>query len=124
MPSQPSEETQVELPNALRAWGSDGFNEALKSEIEHLPHHQLPLQQGLQYSSLVSEEPFQVMILSTDETDEAILVRAGLFYSGVIAGCSCADDPTPLDLVTEHCTIEIRLEKQNGRTRFMLLPFD
>ncbi len=121
MSSQPPDSTQVKLPNALQAWGSDRFNEALRSDLECLPHHQLPLQQGLQHSSQVSEEPFQVMILRAEEKDEAIIIRAGIFYSGVIAGCSCADDPTPLDLVTEHCTLEIRLQKGNGGAAFTLL---
>ena len=124
MPRPSSDSLTVELPNALKAWGSDDFNDALRADIERLSHHQLPLQQALQLSSQVSDEPFQAMILGSEATDETVRVRASVFFSGVIAGCSCADDPTPLDLVNEHCTIEIRLDRKQASASLRLLPGD
>ena len=107
---------------ALSAWGQPDFSRVLRSEIERLPHDSLPLQEGLRLSSAVSEEPFQAMILRVTESDDQIVALATLFYSGVIAGCSCADDPTPLDTQTESCQLEIRLDRQDARVRFALLP--
>jgi hypothetical protein len=124
MPTQPSESAQVRLPDALRAWGSEGFNQVIRAELERLSHHLLPLQQALRQTSQVSEEPFQVMILRTQETAGELLVKAGVFYTGVVAGCGCADDPTPLGPVTEHCTLEIRLDRATGTASFRLLPDD
>lgn len=124
MPSQTANNPVVRLPIALQAWGSEDFNKTLQKELESLPHHQLPLQQALRQSSQVTEEPFQVMILHTHATEQEILVRAGVFFSGIIAGCSCADDPTPIDLVTEHCTLEILLNRKSGIAGFRLLADD
>ncbi|MEJ2463289.1 MAG: hypothetical protein P8098_16910 [Candidatus Thiodiazotropha sp.] len=61
------------------------------------------------------------MILRVNENDSQILAIARVFYSGVIAGCSCADDPTPLDTLTESCLLEVRLDKQDAHVSFALL---
>ncbi len=111
----------IRLPELLAAWGREDFQPLLRKAIERLPHHRLPLQQGLRYSSHVSEEPFEAMILNTGETPEAIRATATLFYRGVIAGCSCADDPTPLDTQSESCTLRIRIDKATAEARFELL---
>jgi hypothetical protein len=111
----------IHLDTALNAWGRDDFQDLLRREIERLPHHLLPLQQALRHSSQVSDEPFQAMILRVEETDDHIRARASLFYSGIIAGCSCADDPTPLDTIPENCLVEVRLDKRDAKAQFILL---
>jgi hypothetical protein len=112
----------IHLNKALSAWGQEDFPARLRAEIELLPHSSLPLQEGLSYSSYVSDEPFQVMILRVNEEGEQLVAVARLFYSGIIAGCSCADDPTPLDTQTESCLLELRLDKQDASVSFTLLP--
>lgn len=112
----------IHLNKALAAWGQKDFQAVLRSELERLPHDTLPLQQGLRYSSYVSDEPFQVMLLRVNEDQTEILAVARLFYSGIIAGCSCADDPTPLDTQTESCLLQLCLDKRDASVRFMLLP--
>lgn len=112
----------IHLNKALAAWGQKDFQAVLRSELERLPHDTLPLQEGLRYSSYVSEEPFQVMLIRVNEERHQILVMARLFYSGIIAGCSCADDPTPLDSQTESCLLQLCLDKRDGSASFSLLP--
>ena len=43
------------------------------------------------------------MLLSASEDAGLLRVKAGIFYTGIIAGCSCADDPTPIDELNEYC---------------------
>lgn len=52
-----------------------------------------------------------VSILKTSENDDSIIASAGLFYTGIIPGCSCADDPTPIDESNEYCEISICINK-------------
>lgn len=111
----------ISFADALRAWGGEDFQAVLKHQLEQLSHDQLPLQQGLRYSSQVSDEPFTAVILGSDDRPRDILVRASLFYSGVTGGCSCADDPTPLDTLTEQCTLEIRIDKTSAEARVSLV---
>jgi len=111
----------IRLTIALDAWGTPGFEDILKDEIEQLGAGQLPLQQGLSTSSYALDDNLGVAIISVTEKADSIRAKAGIFYSGIIAGCSCADDPTPLDTNSEYCVIELDINKITAETRVSLL---
>ena len=112
----------IKLEKTCRDRGSQHFNETFKHEVEQLDALQLPLQAGLSQSSVVSDEPFRVMVISTTESPQHIQVRAGVFYSGIIAGCSCADDPTPVEPQTEYCELLFTIDRDSGETTVTLCP--
>jgi hypothetical protein len=114
----------LRLGSALQVWGSERFETKVKQALEGLPHHELSLQQALQHSSQVSGEPIQVMFLDAVEFTGYIKVRVGVFYSGVIAGCSCADDPTPVDTVSEYCTLELVIDGCSAEVEVVLTDSD
>lgn len=109
------------LPQSINAWNSADFESVFKAEVSQIPHTSLPLQQGLALSSYVSDEPFSAVILNTSADDSSINIKAGIFYTGIIAGCSCADDPTPLDTQNEYCELQFTLNRQTGETHIELL---
>ncbi|MGK2952004.1 MAG: hypothetical protein ACSLEZ_06425 [Thiobacillus sp.] len=111
----------IQLPHALNAWGTPEFEAVLKQEIERLDAGCLPLQQGLSVSSYVTDRPFQVMVISVREETGLILIKAGIFYTGVIAGCSCADDPTPVDELNEYCVLQFYIDRLTANTTVELL---
>jgi len=86
----------IRLPKALGAWNSPAFPAVLQQEIEQLDAGSLPLQQGLSQGSYASHEGLSVMLISTSELPDCIRARAGIHFTGFIAGCNCADDPTPV----------------------------
>jgi hypothetical protein len=73
----------------------------------------------LAQTSAVADAPLSVHLLSQHEHDGRILVRLGVFYAGVIAGCSCADDPSPVDNLTEHCELEVAISLATGEARLV-----
>ncbi len=79
-----------------------------------LPIDQLPLQQGLKAGSYILDEQRSVMVLSVVDDGDLIRARVGVLYSGVIAGCSCADDPTPVEAANEYCELWLALDKRTG----------
>lgn len=111
----------IALPQANRCWGEEGFADAFKQEVEQLPHKELPLQQGLSLSSYVSGEPFKVMLINSSADEGTIRIKAGVFYSGIIAGCSCSDDPTPTDVQAEYCDLEFIIDRSSGEASVKLL---
>jgi hypothetical protein len=111
----------VHLKKSLQAWGGDGFETALKTELESLTPELLPLQQGLTYSSYVSNSGISAMIIAVNDDADTIHARAGIFYHGIIAGCNCADDPTPVDEQSEYCIVQIVLDKDSAEATFSLL---
>lgn len=111
----------IRLTKSLNAWGSPCFKEVLKQEIEQLDGQQLPLQQGLTVSSHVTDRPIQVMILSVTEEPARIGIKAGILYTGVIAGCNCADDPSPIDEQNEYCVVQLDIDRMTAQTTVTLL---
>lgn len=108
------------LTRSLSAWGSGAFEATLKEEIAQLGADFLPLQQGLSSGSTSLDTQLSAMILRVAETPHAIQVRAGIFYSSIVSGCSCADDPTPIDENREYCVVELEIDRVSGKTRATL----
>jgi len=111
----------IRLTKALAAWGCPDFADTLKKELEQLNAEQLPLQQGLATSSHALDNNLSAMIIRVGDDAASIQVRAGIFYSGIIAGCSCADDPTPIDEQSEYCEVRLEINKTTAETTITLL---
>lgn len=112
----------IHFDRAVEAWATADFEAVIKAEIEHIKVAELPLQQGMSTSSYAIDQPFQVMINHIADQDGRIAVKAGIFYAGIIAGCSCADDPTPVDEQTEYCELEFLIDRSTGQATVRLLP--
>jgi hypothetical protein len=112
------------LPLSLAAWNTPDFDRTFKREVEQLDASLLPLQQGLSFTSSVADEPFGVMPLATEATADRLRVKAGVFYAGIVGGCSCADDPTPLESQPEHCVLWFEIDRSSGAARAELAPED
>lgn len=111
----------IRLTKALAAWGTPDFPGVLKQEVAHLDAGVLPLQQGLSTASYVIDDKLDVMIISVAEEAGLIRVKAGVFYAGIIAGCSCADDPTPVDELSQYCEVRLEISKTTAETTVTLL---
>jgi hypothetical protein len=111
----------IRLPNSLNAWGTPEFKDVFRQEIAQMDAAGLPLQQGLTRSSHVTERPIQAMLLSAIEDAGLLRVKAGIFYTGIIAGCSCADDPTPIDEMNEYCVVRFDIDMKTAATTVTLL---
>ncbi len=102
----------IKFGKSVKACQSPAFNDIFKAELEQLDAGLLPLQDGLSQSSYVSDRPFQVIVLSVVDDAETVRVKAGVFYTGLIPGCACADDPTPEDEYTEYCEVFVEIDKE------------
>ena len=110
------------LKNTLAAWNTPEFEAIAKQEILGLNPDLLPLQQGLSHSNTANADSLSVRIISTAEQPEKLQIKAGLFYTGIIAGCSCSDDPTPNDEMNEYCEVRIDIDRQTGEATVTLVP--
>lgn len=111
----------IKLDKPLSAWGTPDFKAILKQEIEKLGVDQLPLQQGLSSGNYALAEPVTATILDVAEMEKIIRVKAGVFFSSVIGGCSCADDPTPVDRIDEYCEVRLDIDKSTATTTIALV---
>jgi hypothetical protein len=111
----------IHLTKALHAWGTAAFKQRLKEEIELLDAGLLPLQQGLSRGSYSNGKSLSVMIIGISDEPHLIRAKTGIFYTAIIAGCSCADDPTPVDELTEYCEVQFDIDKTTAEATVTLL---
>ncbi|MCK5809784.1 MAG: hypothetical protein KAH00_01785 [Cocleimonas sp.] len=111
----------IKLEASLKAWGTDQFKPMLRNEISALDETNLPLQEGLSRANFVDASDLSVLVLNIAETDALIQVKTGIFYEGIIAGCNCSDDPSPMPSHTEYCVIRFEINKQTAETNVLLI---
>ncbi|HKI59539.1 MAG TPA: hypothetical protein VKA23_00770 [Mariprofundaceae bacterium] len=111
----------IKLPQSRAAWGTPEFKSVLKQEIAQLDIVQLPLVEAMTSGSVPIESSVEAMVLNSFETDEAIHAKVGIFFQSIIAGCACADDPTPTDVCNEHCEAMLEINKSTAETTVTLL---
>lgn len=111
----------LQLKQSLPVYGDSNFEGVLKTEIENLDANLLPLQQGLSVGGYALYDSFNVMIISASASSRYMQVKAGIFYRGVIAGCSCADDPSPTDVTTEYCEVLFEIDRGTGEATVALV---
>ena len=113
------------LSNSVAVWGTPAFAVTFAAEVQALDLGQLPLQAGLAHSSHVSAEtPLTVLVMETTESVTHLQIKAGVFYSGVIAGSCCSDDPTPMCEQPEYCTLRFEIDRDTSVARVMLVDTD
>jgi len=105
----------------LSQWGSDNFDVEFKLLANKLTTHELPLQKGLSHSSIALDKNINTIIINTTKEDGYIKVKAGIFYFGVIAGCNCSDDPSPIDMQNEYCEVLFDINSKTGHASVTLV---
>jgi hypothetical protein len=111
----------MRLEKTVAAWQTADFEEAFKCEVEQLGVEQLPLQQALSQGSYASDKHLKVLLINASAGQEIIQVKAGIFYTGVLPGCACADDPAPDNEYTEYCEVLFAINQQTAESTVSLL---
>jgi hypothetical protein len=104
----------LSLPHSRTAWNTPGFDTVFRQEVGQLDPALLPLQQGLSGTSSVADAPFTVLLLAAAQAGNSLRVKAGILYAGITGGCSCADDPTPLEAQPEYCELWFDIDLHSG----------
>lgn len=111
------------LPRTARA--DPGELEAtFKAEISALDPGELPLEEGMARGSVATGDAVSAMVISIGIEPECVRVHAGLFFTSVIAGCACTNDPSPMNDEAEYSEVVFEIERPDGATRVRLLDVD
>ncbi len=109
----------ITMTKSAAAYGSDGLAQVLKQEIESLDPTLLPLQENLTQGSVAKGEGFSAVVLRVEEDAGSIRAKVAIFYAGVIAGCACADDPTPQNETAEYCEVVFVIQRDGGDAQIL-----
>jgi hypothetical protein len=108
----------LHLPAALAAWDTPGFPSELKRELESRAAA-LPLQQGVAHGGVADGSDLAVSVFGVREDNAAIHAEVGVFFSEVVAGCNCGDDPMDLHA---YCVMRVSIDKASARAAVVVLP--
>ena len=114
----------IQLAQSLQSWPGPSFERVFKAELMAVAVHRLPLQQGLRHGSHAMEEGIELGLLGASESDDTLRIQLGVHFRSVIAGCNCADDPTPADTLAEYCTLLVEIDRQSAVATIRLLEID
>jgi hypothetical protein len=106
------------LTKSLNAWGSDSFSPVLKEELQSLQPGTLPLHCGTTRGGLADDTAVTATVLSASDAAGALQVKVGIFFTEIVAGCSCGDDPAAYNA---YCEILVRIDTQTAACTFELL---
>lgn len=112
--------TRPRLPATLAARGRPEFADTLKRELAALPVDRLPLTQALRQGSHVLDQPVGVRLIGADA--DQLRLRVGIFFASLIAGCNCADDPSPVEPLPEYCELLVEIDADSAEAIVSLLP--
>jgi hypothetical protein len=111
----------IKLKKSLAAWKNVDFKAIVQKEISLLDETSLPLQEGLSRANYVDASDLSILVLKTTETNTELQIKTGIFYQGIIAGCNCSDDPSPMASHTEYCEVQFSINKKTAQTEVLLL---
>jgi hypothetical protein len=107
------------FPGSLRDWNTAAFPDTLRSELEGLKPGILPLLMGVSRGGVPDERDIKVMVLGCAETKDSIQARVGIFFSEILAGCSCGDEPMTLNA---YCELQVSITKATAEAEFTVVP--
>ncbi len=79
----------------------------------------LPLQKGAAYGGVVDDSNLAVSILRSSDAGSAIVVRVGVFFTEVIAGCNCDEEPQS---IPAYCELRVDIDKLSAEAEMTLVP--
>lgn len=101
----------MKLDQALRQWGTPGFEQVLKTELENLPAGSLPLHKATTQGGVIADCTVTFSVLGSRADAAEISIRAGVFFTELVAGCNCSDPPFEANV---YCLLEIAINRKNA----------
>ncbi len=104
------------LPQTLAAWPDGDLLSALNSELADADPGWLALERLMRHGNHVVGRP-RFMILGSQADDKRLTLRLGVFFQSLVAGCACADDPTPEEPIEEYGEVWLHIDRDDAAAR-------
>lgn len=111
-------DSATSFQESLDTWPAPHFKQVLTRQLMQLSLDQLPLQNALSQGNIATLDHLQFTINSSEFNDNSLKVGLGVFFSSIISGCNCSDDPSPVDLINEYCELILVINRSTGLGRF------
>jgi hypothetical protein len=99
----------------LEAKDSSDLAQELCSTLKALPSGTLPLEAGRSQGGMVDDRDIAATVLGMEQTADHLLARVGVFFTEVVGGCNCNEEPIE---VNAYCLLEVRIDRATGNGQF------
>ncbi|MGB5278363.1 MAG: glucosamine--fructose-6-phosphate aminotransferase [Gammaproteobacteria bacterium] len=106
------------LTETMRAGASGSFARTLKRELESLPAGCLPLQEAAVHCGIIDDSNISVTVIRTSQNTTRLQATVGVFFTEIVAGCVCGEDPSP---VNAYCEIRVGIDRTTADVDFELI---
>lgn len=86
----------------------------LAAYLQGLPPGTLPLQAGCTQGGLVDDHDVATTVLAVEQSSDRVVTRVGVFFTELVGGCNCHDDPLA---VNAYCMLQVTLDRASGVAR-------
>ena len=107
-----------ELLDALQETQPGVFEKVLKHELENQPAGTLPLEKGTNRGGFVDDSDISVTVINVKQDEHSIQARVGVFFTEIVAGCGCGDDPMPENA---FCEMLISIDRTTCAAEFEVI---
>jgi len=108
----------TKLLDALQQSQPGLFEKALKQELENLPAGTLPLEKGTNRGGFVDDSDISVTVINVAQSENSIQAKVGVFFTEIIVGCGCGDDPMPENA---YCEMLISIDRTTFTAKFEVI---
>jgi len=105
----------IDFRYCLEAEDASGLARRLADALCELPTGVLPLQHGCDQGGLIDDHDISASVLTVEQTTEKVTARVGVFFTEIVGGCNCHDDPVEANA---YCVIEARIDCATGMAEF------
>lgn len=106
------------FPRTLHDWPHNAGVAAIKADLEAMHPDRLPLHLATTQGGVVEPRGLTASVLRVSRDGDRLHARAGVFFTEVVGGCNCHDDPIRAN---GYCVLGIDLDAVSGTVHFELL---
>jgi hypothetical protein len=106
---------ELDLAHCLTA---DGVDEtALRLALQRLPPGTLPLHEACTQGGVVDDGDLGISLLHWATAGSQVRIRVGVFFSEIVGGCNCHDDPVA---TSRYAILWVRIARVDGSAEIWL----
>lgn len=102
----------MKLTRLLHLDSEADFAAALRTELAEQAQ-ELPLQQGASEGGYCDATELQVTLLHNEQDEHYLYTRIGVFFTEIVANCSCGDEPMHKPA---YCEMLLHIDRTTGET--------
>jgi hypothetical protein len=106
------------LTATVEHWGSPTFADTLRDELQALGGGALPLHLGVNEGGMVDDSRLQVTVIRSSADEQTIQALVGVFFTEIVGGCSCGDEPQAKPV---YCEMQVRIDRGSGDAEISVL---